>query len=55
MNHQQTIVCFAHDSNTFDKRKLLGSNKLKRSETPITEVIPGNILRAYLNHHQKKT
>jgi hypothetical protein len=55
MNHQQTIVCFAHDSNTFDKRKLIGSNKLKRSETPILEIIPSNILQSYLAHHQKKS
>lgn len=52
MNHFQTIVCLAHDSNTYDKRKLLGSNKMQRPEQPITAVIPEILLQEYQKTHE---
>jgi GR25 family glycosyltransferase involved in LPS biosynthesis len=52
MNHLQTIVCFAHESNTFDKRKLRGSNKMKPLDQKITDVVPESVLQEYTTKHE---
>jgi hypothetical protein len=54
LNPYQTMTCIAHASNTYDKRKVLGTNKVKPSETPISEVIPDNILNIYVSYHARK-
>ena len=55
MNHWQTMVCFAHGSNTYDKKKVLGTNKVKLSEQPISTVIHDNILSVYRDIHKSKS
>jgi hypothetical protein len=54
LNPYQTMTCLAHDKNTYDKRKVLGTNKVKPSETPISKVIPSNLLEAYHRFHESK-
>jgi hypothetical protein len=54
LNPYQTMTCIAHASNTYDKRKVLGTNKVKPSETPISEVIPDAVLKVYRDYHAKK-
>lgn len=52
MNHFQTILCLAHNANTYDKRKLLGSNKMQRPEQAITDIIPESLLQEYRSKHE---
>jgi len=49
----QTIVCLAHESNTFDKKKLFGNSKLNKSDKLITSVIPPQLLAQYQKVHNK--
>jgi GR25 family glycosyltransferase involved in LPS biosynthesis len=51
----QTMTCIAHGTNTYDKRRVLGSNKVKPSEKPISEIIPEPLMEQYLAHHKVKS
>jgi hypothetical protein len=54
LNPYQTMTCIAHASNTYDKKKVLGTNRVKISETPISQIMPDNILSMYMSYHAKK-
>ncbi len=47
----QTLVCLAHDTNTYDKKRLLGGPKLVPSPKPLSAVMHENILARYLKLH----
>ena len=47
----QTLVCLAHDTNTYDKKRLLGGPKLVPSPKPLSAVMHENVLARYLKLH----
>lgn len=54
MNHFQTMICFAHARNTFDKTVLRQSQHLKTNrkiEEDIKQFIPAEVLAQYLALH----
>jgi len=61
MNHYQTMVCFAHQQNTFDKSVLRDRaiDKTMKHMNPAKEavetIIPPEILEQYLDFHRNKT
>ena len=48
----QTLVCLAHDTNTYDKKRLLGGPKLVLSPKPLSAIMHANVLSRYLALHE---
>ena len=54
LNPYQTMTCIAHGSNTYDKKRVLSTNKVAKSEVPIDQVIPADLHAAYRMMHGAK-
>lgn len=54
LNPYQTMTCIAHASNTYDKKRVLGTNKVAKSEVSIDQVIPADLHAAYRMMHGGK-
>jgi GR25 family glycosyltransferase involved in LPS biosynthesis len=59
MNHYQTIICFAHQANTFDKNVLREmaqekpTKNMNKVNDNVLQFIPAEILQQYLTLHQQ--
>lgn len=56
MNHYQTMVCFAHRENTFDKNVMREkvTSTVKKASEDIRQIVPPDILAQYLAIHREQ-